>query len=273
MLFNFLVPFADDFQAFNLFRYLTFRTGGAVMTALIISFLLGPRIINWLKSKQGDATNIREDLPETHLKKAGTPTMGGFLILIAVSVSTVLWADVSNAYVWVVLLVTIGFGAVGFADDYLKLSRKNSKGLRGRTKLLFQVLISLVAAFWVMDLSPEPLSDGLVLRSLRRLRAGRVVECGQFDRRAGRAGDCAGDDRGGLFWYYFLSGRKFAVFELPATALRSRCGGTGGLCRCDGRGQSWVFVVQRAAGDGLHGRYRVACGWWRAWRDQHCHQT
>jgi phospho-N-acetylmuramoyl-pentapeptide-transferase len=163
MLFNFLVPFADDFQAFNLFRYLTFRTGGAVMTALVISFVLGPRMINWLKSRQGDASNIREDLPEAHLKKAGTPTMGGFLILIAVSVSTILWADVSNAYVWVVLLVTIGFGAVGFADDYLKLSRKNSKGLRGRTKLLFQVLISLVAAFWVMDLSPEPLSNALVL--------------------------------------------------------------------------------------------------------------
>jgi phospho-N-acetylmuramoyl-pentapeptide-transferase len=163
MLFNFLVPFADDFQAFNLFRYLTFRTGGAVMTALVISFVLGPRMINWLKSRQGDASNIREDLPEAHLKKAGTPTMGGFLILIAVSVSTILWADVSNAYVWVVLLVTIGFGAVGFADDYLKLSRKNSKGLRGRTKLLFQVLISLVVAFWVMDLSPEPLSNALVL--------------------------------------------------------------------------------------------------------------
>ena len=112
MLFNLLAPLSDDFQAFNLFRYLTFRTGGAVMTALIISFLFGPRIINWLKSQQGDANNVREDLPDTHLKKAGTPTMGGFLILLAVSVSTVLWADVNNAYVWVVLLVTIGFGAL-----------------------------------------------------------------------------------------------------------------------------------------------------------------
>jgi len=162
MLFNFLAPLSDDFQAFNLFRYLTFRTGGAVMTALIISFLFGPRIINWLKSQQGDANNVREDLPDTHLKKAGTPTMGGFLILLAVSVSTVLWADVNNAYVWVVLLVTIGFGAVGFADDYLKLSRKNSKGLSGRIKLLFQILISIVAAYWVMQLSPAPLNDALV---------------------------------------------------------------------------------------------------------------
>ena len=162
MLFNFLPPFADDFQAFNLFRYLTFRTGGAVMTALIISFLLGPRIINWLKSQQENANNIREDVPATHLAKAGTPTMGGFLILIAISFSTVLWADLSNAYVWVVLLVTVGFGAVGFADDYLKLARNNSKGLRGRIKLLVQILISIVAAVWIMQLTPAPLNDALV---------------------------------------------------------------------------------------------------------------
>jgi len=162
MLFYYLYPLADDFQAFNLFRYLTFRSGGAVMTSLIISFMFGPRIINWLKSQQGDANNIREDVPDTHLKKVGTPTMGGFMILLAITVSTVLWADISNAYVWVVLLVTIGFGAVGFADDYLKLSRKNSKGLRGRVKLLFQVAIAVAAAIWVMKLTAAPLNDALV---------------------------------------------------------------------------------------------------------------
>ncbi len=162
MLYNFLVPLADNFQAFNLFRYLTFRTGGAIMTALFISFLFGPRVINWLKSRQGTASNIREDVPDTHLKKAGTPTMGGFLILLSITISTVLWVDSANSYIWIVLFVTIGFGAVGFADDYLKLSRKNSKGLPGKLKLLFQLLISIAAAIWVLQLTQPPLNDALV---------------------------------------------------------------------------------------------------------------
>jgi phospho-N-acetylmuramoyl-pentapeptide-transferase len=169
MLFNFLYPFADDIALFNLFRYLTFRTGGAIMTALIISFILGPTIINWLKSQQGSASNIREDLPETHFKKAGTPTMGGSLILLSISVSTILWADLSNGYVWIVLLVTIGFGGVGFADDYLKLSHSNSKGLSGRLKILFQLIIATLAAVCVLELTPEPLNDALVLPFFKNL--------------------------------------------------------------------------------------------------------
>lgn len=169
MLFNLLSPLADDLQIFNLFRYITFRTGGAIMTALLISFAFGPTIINWLKSQQGNASNIREDVPETHFKKAGTPTMGGFLILLSISVSTLLWADLSNDYVWVVLFVTIGFGAVGFADDYLKLSRKNSKGLKGRAKLACQLVIAVGAAIWVTDVTPEPLSGALVLPFFKNL--------------------------------------------------------------------------------------------------------
>jgi len=169
MLFNFLYPLADDIALFNLFRYLTFRTGGAIMTALIISFILGPTIINWLKTQQGSASNIREDLPETHFKKAGTPTMGGSLILLSISVSTILWADLNNGYVWIVLLVTIGFGAVGFADDYLKLSHANSKGLSGRLKILFQLIIATLAAAWVLELTPEPLNDALVIPFFKNL--------------------------------------------------------------------------------------------------------
>ncbi|NKB54881.1 MAG: phospho-N-acetylmuramoyl-pentapeptide-transferase [Alphaproteobacteria bacterium] len=169
MLFNLLSPLADDLQVFNLFRYITFRTGGAIMTALLMSFVFGPTIINWLKSRQGSASNIREDVPETHFKKAGTPTMGGFLILLSISVSTLLWADLSNRYVWVVLLVTVGFGAVGFADDYLKLSRANSKGLSGRRKLFFQLIIAVGAAIWVSDLTPAPLSTALVLPFFKNL--------------------------------------------------------------------------------------------------------
>ena len=166
MLYNLLSPFADQFLAFNLFRYITFRTGGAIITALILSFLLGPMVIQWLRTTQNGASNIREDVPEGHLAKAGTPTMGGFLILLAIVLSTILWADISNGYVWIVMMVTVGFGAVGFADDYLKLSKRNSKGLPGRIKLVLQVGIAVGATVWVLMLTREPLNavnltDGL----------------------------------------------------------------------------------------------------------------
>ena len=169
MLYTLLYPLTGDIAVFNLFRYLTFRTGGAIMTALIISFILGPTIINCLKNQQRSASNIREDVPATHFKKAGTPTMGGFLILLSISVSTILWADLTNGYVWIVLLVTIGFGAVGFVDDYLKLSSANSKGLSGRLKLLFQLIIAVGAATWVIELTPAPLNDDLVFPFFKNL--------------------------------------------------------------------------------------------------------
>ncbi|MGH6620204.1 MAG: phospho-N-acetylmuramoyl-pentapeptide-transferase [Alphaproteobacteria bacterium] len=161
MLYNLLAPLSETSLAFNLFRYITFRTGGAIMTALLLSFLLGPAIIDWLRSTQNGASNIREDVPEGHLAKAGTPTMGGFLILLAIVISTLLWADLGNGYVWVVMLVTIGFGAVGFAVDYMKLSRRNSKGLPGRVKLLLQIVIATAAALWILALTREPLATGL----------------------------------------------------------------------------------------------------------------
>ena len=163
MLFNLLSPLAEDIQFLNLFRYLTFRTGGAIITALTISFILGPTIISWLKSQQGNASNIREDVPDTHLKKAGTPTMGGFLILLSLTISTVLWADIQNESVWLVLCATVGFGTIGFADDYLKLTKQNSKGLRGRVKLMFQLLIAAIAAYWAMSLTGAPLSGAVAV--------------------------------------------------------------------------------------------------------------
>ncbi len=170
MLFNFLVPLSEDFFVFNLFRYLTFRSGGAVITALVISFILGPRIISWLKSKQGAGQPIREDGPEGHLlTKKGTPTMGGFLILIAITVSTLLWADLTNGYVWSVLLVTGGFGMIGFVDDYLKLTQRDTKGLPGRIKLIAQVIIGGAATFWVMQLSPDAMSTHLAVPFFKSL--------------------------------------------------------------------------------------------------------
>jgi len=159
MLYNLLVPLAGDFQPFNLFRYLTFRSGCAVFTALIISFLIGPKIIAWLRSKQAEGQPIRLDGPESHLlTKKGTPTMGGVMILLAVTISTLLWADLTNIYVWIVLFVTLGFGAIGFYDDYLKLTKRNSKGLSSRRKLVLQGVIAIVAALIIEAVAPTNLT-------------------------------------------------------------------------------------------------------------------
>jgi phospho-N-acetylmuramoyl-pentapeptide-transferase len=164
MLYHLLVPLADEVGLFNVFRYLTFRTGGAIMTALFVSFVFGPAVIRWLRSKQGKGQPIREDGPAGHLlTKQGTPTMGGVLILLALGVSTLLWADLTNGYVWVVLFVTLGYGGIGFLDDYLKVSKRHSRGLSGRSKLAGQLAIALLATAAVMALTGEPLATGLTI--------------------------------------------------------------------------------------------------------------
>jgi len=157
MLYHLLVPLADDFGVLNVFRYLTFRTGGAVITALIVSFLFGPVLIETLKNRQQEGQPIRDDGPESHLlTKKGTPTMGGLLILIALTTTTLLWADLSNGFVWAALGVTIAFGVIGFLDDFMKLSKRDSSGLSGKLKFLLQVVITVVTAFWIMrNLPPE----------------------------------------------------------------------------------------------------------------------
>src|SRR5256885_8423641 len=147
MLYNLLVPFIGEFGPLNLFRYLTFRTGGAVLTALFISFLIAPALIDFLRLKQSEGQPIRLDGPEGHLlTKKGTPTMGGFLILLALTGATLLWADLTSGYIWAVLVVTIGFGLIGFADDFLKVTKRNSRGLPGRLKLTAQAVIGLAAS-------------------------------------------------------------------------------------------------------------------------------
>jgi phospho-N-acetylmuramoyl-pentapeptide-transferase len=164
MLYQFLSPLADHFEPFNLFRYLTFRSAGAVVTALFISFLCGQPIITWLRSIQGEGQPIRTDGPETHLiTKKGTPTMGGFLILLALVTSTLLWADLSNPYVWVTLIVTVGFGAIGFLDDYSKLSHRSHKGVPGKVKLLAEIVIGTIAAIAVVYITREPLGTALAI--------------------------------------------------------------------------------------------------------------
>ena len=138
-------------SAFNLLHYITFRSGAACLTALVMSFLIGPGLIRWLRRMQRHGQPIRADGPERHLiEKNGTPTMGGVLILLATLGSTVLWVDLRNRYVWAVLGVTFGYGLLGFIDDWLKLSRRSHKGLAGRLKLFGQAAIGLVAAVWIM---------------------------------------------------------------------------------------------------------------------------
>jgi phospho-N-acetylmuramoyl-pentapeptide-transferase len=164
MLFNLLFPLADQFGLFNLFRYLTFRTGGAVLTALVISFVVGPGLIRWLRDRQGEGQPIRPDGPPSHLlRKRGTPTMGGTLILLALTLATLLWADLSNGYVWVVLLITLSFGGIGLVDDWTKLTHRSSRGLPARMKLLLQLLIALAAAVGIALLTTGPLATGLAI--------------------------------------------------------------------------------------------------------------
>ena len=130
-----LVSFSDQIGPLNVFRYITFRTGGAIMTALLFVFLFGPAIIDLLRVKQGKGQPIREDGPATHFAKKGTPTMGGLMILSGVTVSTLLWANWANWYVWIVLFVTLSYGAIGFYDDYLKVTKSSAGGVSGKLRL------------------------------------------------------------------------------------------------------------------------------------------
>src|SRR5215469_13932724 len=164
MLFHLFSPLADRFEPFNLFRYLTFRSAGAVVTALFISFACGQPVINWLRAIQREGQPIRIDGPESHLlTKKGTPTMGGFLILLALLSSTLLWADLSNLYVWVTLFATAGFGTIGFLDDYNKLLSRSHKGVAGRTRLLAEMLIAMIAAVAVIYITRAPLGTAFVV--------------------------------------------------------------------------------------------------------------
>ncbi|HET6420413.1 MAG TPA: phospho-N-acetylmuramoyl-pentapeptide-transferase [Geobacteraceae bacterium] len=157
MLYHLLYPLATSFHFLNVFKYLTFRTIYAVITALVVSFLLGPWVIRKLQAIQVTQV-IRTDGPESHLKKQGTPTMGGVLILLATIIPTLLWADLSNRYIWLVLFILIGYGLLGFIDDYKKVVEKNPKGVTPRQKLVWQSLLGLavgIVLFYTPGFSTE----------------------------------------------------------------------------------------------------------------------
>jgi len=147
VLYNFLISLVDQFSALNVFRYLTVRTGLSIMSSMVIVFLIGEPFIKFIESHKFTGP-IREDGPLDHIiKKIGTPTMGGVLILIGILFGTLLWADLSNSYVWVLLMVATSFGLLGATDDYLKIKRNNSRGISSFMKIIWQIILSLIAVF------------------------------------------------------------------------------------------------------------------------------
>lgn len=158
-----LTALSDGGDFFNLFRYITFRSGGAFLTALVFGFIFGKPLINVLRKRQGKGQPIRNDGPETHISKSGTPTMGGLLIVGALVTSTLLWARLDNPFVWLVLFVTLAFGAIGFADDYAKISKQNVTGVSGRVRLGLGFVIAAMAAWWATMYHPDDLQYQLAL--------------------------------------------------------------------------------------------------------------
>ena len=166
----FLGQLGEHLAAFNVFRYITFRTAGAMVTALFFVFLFGPGMISMLRIRQGRGQPIREDGPASHLvTKKGTPTMGGLMILSGAVIATLLWSNLANGYVWVVLFVTIGFGAIGLYDDYLKVKRMSHKGFGGRQRLLIEALIGVVACYAISVLGDPATSTSLMFPFVKGL--------------------------------------------------------------------------------------------------------
>jgi phospho-N-acetylmuramoyl-pentapeptide-transferase len=172
-----LADFSSTISVFNVFRYLTVRTGGAMFTAAAFVFLFGPWIIDHLRLRQGKGQPIREDGPQTHLiAKRGTPTMGGLMILSSVTVSTILWANPSNPYVWIVLGVTLCFGLVGFYDDYLKVTRQSHGGFAGGLRLIIEAAVALGAVWALVSLGRPPFATSLTFPFFKEL----VLNLGWF---------------------------------------------------------------------------------------------
>lgn len=177
MLYHLMVTLADQVSALNVFRYITFRTGGATITALLMVFLFGPWIISALKLRQGKGQPIREDGPQSHIiQKQGTPTMGGLMILFGITTATLLWGNLSNVYVWIVLGVTLAYGAIGFYDDYLKVTQASTKGFSGKVKLVIEASVAMIAVYLIMRAGEQPFSSSLAFPFFKNF----VVDLGWF---------------------------------------------------------------------------------------------
>lgn len=169
--------YINDFHFLNVFKYITFRTIGAIFTALIVSLSFGPRFIRYLARHQALGQPIREDGPEEHiLTKKGTPTMGGMLILGAMCMSTVLWSDLHNPFVWITLFVTVAYGGIGIVDDYLKVQHRSSNGLPGKLKFALQVVVATLAILWIQNELPQEMRTSLIFPIFKRF----VLDLGIF---------------------------------------------------------------------------------------------
>jgi phospho-N-acetylmuramoyl-pentapeptide-transferase len=175
MLFE-LTQFSELIGPLNVFRYITFRTGGAIMTALLFVFLFGPAIIDMLRLRQGRGQPIRDDGPKTHLAKRGTPTMGGLMILSGFTFSILLWANLSNAYVWIVLGVTLSYGAIGFYDDYLKVTKRTTSGFSSKFRLTLELVIAGLATYAIMQAENPQNAGTLTIPFFKNL----LIEMGPF---------------------------------------------------------------------------------------------
>ncbi|NOZ32371.1 MAG: phospho-N-acetylmuramoyl-pentapeptide-transferase [Alphaproteobacteria bacterium] len=176
-MFYFLQQFGDVFPPLNVFQYLTFRTGGATVTALFLVFMFGPGLIKFLGLRQGSGQPIRADGPKSHIiAKKGTPTMGGLMILAGLVISTLLWANLTNLYVWVVLGVTVTFGAIGFYDDYLKIKGGNHNGFGARKRLALEAIAAAIACFMLVNIGEAPFSSSLAFPFVK----GFVFDMGWF---------------------------------------------------------------------------------------------
>jgi len=162
-----LADFSGTFPILNVFRYITFRAGGATATALLFVFFFGPAAISWLRLKQGKGQPIRTDGPETHLAKRGTPTMGGLMILGGLFAATLLWGNLRNSYVWIVLGVTAAYGAIGFYDDFLKVTKQSHKGFSGKARIAIEVVVALIACYFVMQTQPPAIASGFAMPFLK----------------------------------------------------------------------------------------------------------
>lgn len=171
-----LINFSDQVSALNVFKYITFRTGGAIFTALLFVMMFGPAIIDLLRVKQGKGQPIRSDGPESHQLKRGTPTMGGLMILAGVLVSTLLWGQLSNGYVWVVLFVTVSYGLIGYWDDYLKVTKRSPDGVSGRVRMGLEVVVAAIAGYVIMKLGQNELASALTFPFFKDL----VLDLGPF---------------------------------------------------------------------------------------------
>ncbi len=171
-----LVQFSDQVGPLNVFRYISFRAVGATVTALLIVFAFGPMMIDELRVRQGKGQPIREDGPKSHLSKRGTPTMGGLMILMSVMVATLLWANWRNAYVWLVLGVMLSYGAIGFYDDFLKVTKRSAAGFSGRMRLGLEIAVAAVATYVFMQLAPPALSDTVTIPFFKSV----LIDLGPF---------------------------------------------------------------------------------------------